>query len=958
MPLPLWLLLLLALALRSSSAAAGEPAIRPAWTTSRVVGSPDPPPPYQVVRAFPTLKFDRPCLLVRGPEGNRMFVGLQSGVLFSFEAKPEAQAELCFDLRKEIATVGLLPNAKGVDAVYGLAFHPEFAKNRQCFLCYTLRGDGRLLEGTRVSRFVVSKTNPPRIDPASEEVLLAFPSGGHNAGDLHFGPDRMLYVSTGDNADPNPPDRWNTGQDISDLLSSILRIDIDRKDEGKNYAIPRDNPFVGMSGARGEVWAYGFRNPWRMSFDRQSGDLFVGDVGWELWESIHRVEKGGNYGWPAMEGPQPVKPEKVGPTPILPPLIELPHTIACSITGGLVYRGQRFPELRGAYVFGDWETRRLWGARFAEGRTREMPELARPSVRFVAFSEDPQGELLFLDEEVGTLHTLERNAARAANTEFPTRLSQTGLFASVTEHRPAAGVRPFAVNSKQWLDGATTTHWIALPGDSAATLHATGKPIPGFVSWHNFRMHFPKDTVLMRTLSLAERHIETQLLHYDGLDWRPYSFAWRDDQSDADLVPADGAEREVKVGKQARSWQFQSRSQCMSCHNNQSQYALAFEPEQLHRLQADGRNQLIALSEEGFLRRADSSGKPLPPFDASSLKGEARLADPSDAAQPLEARAQAYLHANCGHCHSDHGGGAVSLRLGFPTAASAMKAIDVVPTRGDFGLPDARLIKPGDPYASTLFFRMAKQGRDRMPHIGSELPDEAGLALIGNWIEGLKPGAAHTEIAPDASLTEPRAALLLARKIGRGELEAAARERVLTAAAKLPLGNSRDLFESFFPPDPQGRKLGSSPRAQSILSLAGNAGRGEKLFWSEAVHCGKCHRVKERGVAVGPDLSAIGKSRPREDLLASLLAPSRRIEPKFATYSVHTTDGRSFTGVLVHRDDKTLRLRDAQGKEIVLAAADVDLARPSHLSLMPEGQLAGLTAQDAADLLEFLANQK
>ena len=145
MPLPLWLLLLLSLALRSSSAAAAEPATRPAWTTSRVVGSPDPPPPYQVVRAFSTLKFDRPCLLVRGPEGNRMFVGLQSGVLFSFEAKPEAQAELCFDLRKEIATVGLLPNAKGVDAVYGLAFHPEFAKNRQCFLCYTLRGDGRLL---------------------------------------------------------------------------------------------------------------------------------------------------------------------------------------------------------------------------------------------------------------------------------------------------------------------------------------------------------------------------------------------------------------------------------------------------------------------------------------------------------------------------------------------------------------------------------------------------------------------------------------------------------------------------------------------------------------------------------------------------------------------------------------------------------------------------------------------
>lgn len=114
-----------------------------------------------------------------------------------------------------------------------------------------------------------------------------------------------------------------------------------------------------MKGARPEVWAYGFRNPWRMSFDSQTGKLYVGDVGWELWESVHRVEKGGNYGWAAMEGPQPIKPHKVGPTPIRPALIELPHTIACSVTGGRVYHGKRFPELRDACVFGDWETRRL-----------------------------------------------------------------------------------------------------------------------------------------------------------------------------------------------------------------------------------------------------------------------------------------------------------------------------------------------------------------------------------------------------------------------------------------------------------------------------------------------------------------------------------------------------------------------------------------------------------------------
>src|SRR5262249_7831081 len=157
------------------------------------------------------------------------------------------------------------------------------------------RRQPNLADGTRVSRFTVTKTDPPRIDPASEEIIITFLQGGHNGGDIHFGPDRMLYISTGDAASPDPPEPLNTGQDISDLLSSILRIDVDHREEGdpgagprRNYTVPRDNPFVGLKGARPEVWAYGFRNPWRMSFDRQTGELFVGDVGWELWEMVHR----------------------------------------------------------------------------------------------------------------------------------------------------------------------------------------------------------------------------------------------------------------------------------------------------------------------------------------------------------------------------------------------------------------------------------------------------------------------------------------------------------------------------------------------------------------------------------------------------------------------------------------------------------------------------------------------
>jgi len=942
-------------------------AVRPPWTTSRVKGSPDPPSPFKVVRAFPNVNFEHPLLMARPPGSDRLFVGEQAGILYSFINRPDAKAELFFDLRKEIKTLRQLPGAKEVEAVYGLAFHPDFQKNRQCFVCYTIRGDNpeHLADGTRVSRFTVTKTDPPRIEPASEEVVLSFLQGGHNGGDIHFGPDGMLYISTGDAASPNPPDPFDTGQDISDLLSSILRIDVDRRDPGRNYAVPKDNPFVGRKGARPEVWAYGFRNPWRMSFDSQTGELFVGDVGWELWESVHRVEKGGNYGWSAMEGPQPIKPHKVGPTPIRPALIELPHSIACSVTGGRVYHGKRFPELRGAYIFGDWETRRLWAARFEGDRTKEMPEITRPSVRIVAFGEDKDGELYFLDYDGGTVHTLARNDAALANSAFPTRLSETGLFTSVKDHTPAAGVVPFKVNGRQWLDSATAEHWAAFPGTSASTLHTEARPIPGMVYWHSFRIHFPNDAVLLRTLSLAGRHVETQLLHYDGVDWRGYTFAWRDDQADADLVPAEGAEKEVRDadGKGTRLWQFLSRTQCLLCHNNQSEYALAFLPEQLNRPGADGRNQLVSLTEGGYIRRVGKDDKPLPPFDAASAAREPRVGDPADAAQPLEARARGYLHANCGHCHFEHGGGTVALRLQFSVPSAEMKAIGARPTRGDFGLPDAYIIKPGEPWASTLYYRMAKFGRDRMPHVGAERPDEAGLQLIEEWITGMagapgKTGSLPVE-PPDKQLADPKTATCAARQLGRGALKPAEREALLAAAAKLPAGTIRDLFEGYLPqPDPAARKLGSSPRPRTILALKGDADRGEKLFWSKDLNCGSCHMIGARGTAIGPDLSTIGKLRGREDLLESILEPSRRIEPKYAAYVAQTADGRSLTGLLVRRDERVVVLRDAQNQEVILAAKDVEVLQPSRLSLMPAGQLAGLTAQQAADLLEYLANRK
>jgi putative heme-binding domain-containing protein len=208
-------------------------------------------------------------------------------------------------------------------------------------------------------------------------------------------------------------------------------------------------------------------------------------------------------------------------------------------------------------------------------------------------------------------------------------------------------------------------------------------------------------------------------------------------------------------------------------------------------------------------------------------------------------------------------------------------------------------------------------------------------------------------------LTSPRSALRLARRLGRGELDAAERNSVVTAAAKLPNGPLRELFEGYLPSgERKERKLGSNPRPREVLARSGNPGRGEKLFWSQPVQCGRCHQIGARGTSVGPDLSTIGKLRSREDLLGSLLEPSRRIEPKYATYVVATAAGVLRTGLLVSRDEKVLVLRDSDGKEIIIAAKDVEELRPSRASLMPDGQLADLTVQDAADLIEYLASLK
>ena len=339
---------------------------RPAWTTSRVKGTPEPPLPYRAQRVFPNLGFEQPTVLTSAPGTDRLFVAEQKGRIYSIPNDRECrEADLFVDINDLVEHLNSkLPEKDHVrpGPVYGLTFHPDFADNRHCYICYIVnrksRGDSEF-NGTRVVRVTVDDADPPKVILDSETEIISWLAGGHNGGCLKFGKDGMLYISTGDGGNAFPPDGRTSGQDVTNLLAGVLRIDVNQPANGRAYSVPQDNPFVGVSatklelpeGTRSEIWAYGMRNPWKMSIDRKTGDLWVGDVGWELWELVYRVKPGDNFGWSIVEGRQPVRPEqKPGPTPVVSPTVEIPHTEAASITGGFVYRGPRFPELHGQYI--------------------------------------------------------------------------------------------------------------------------------------------------------------------------------------------------------------------------------------------------------------------------------------------------------------------------------------------------------------------------------------------------------------------------------------------------------------------------------------------------------------------------------------------------------------------------------------------------------------------------------
>ena len=982
---------------------------RTPWTTSRVKGSPDVPLPLALEPAFPNLKFNDSMHVRWQADLARYFVCELGGKVWSFPHDAEIKsADIAIDLKASLKSYDA-DRSNGVDNLFSIVFDPEFARNRYVYLCmvFSSKSGQPLPDGSRISRFRVSEDMPPRIEVDSELPIITWLAGGHNGCDMAFDSSGCLLFSTGDAADPSPPDRLKTGQDISDLLSSILRIDVRGASAEQPYKIPKDNPFLDVVHARGEVWAFGFRNPWRISIDPPTGHLWLGDVGWEKWELVHRVVRGGNYGWSVREGHELIQPNlPLGPGPILPTRVAISHADAASITGGFVYRGSNLPAIQNQYLFGDWVTGRIWSLPTDE--TSEHREIASGQLRIIAFAPDRDGEPLVVNHlNSTTLFRLVANPEFDSELfnmkNFPRQLSQTGLFRNAIRQEVNAGVREFTINQPQWQDGAVGKHFLALPEMEKLTVFNEPQPI-GAIAMFNSRLHYPSGTVLAKTLYLpgksqsaepdSSRKIETQLLHFDGRLWRGYSYVWNEGQTDAELAPSSGMDLTLP-GSDRQRWRVHSRTECMQCHNPWPETTLAFTPEQLHQPAKGTASQWLSLVREGYVATLTSQRTNIEPDKCV----QRTLSSSADATTDLKARS--YLHVNCAHCHQNGAGAAVNLSLKITDDDKATKAINIAPTKGDLGLKDGKLIAAGDSLSSVLLFRMASSSAGRMPHIGSREVDFAAVTLIGDWINGMAKSessqntnsvdgmrktanailesfvVSNSDTGTASAIREDRlrTALKLAVDLARSQVtnqqatnqlgNASRRDtsletlpaEMLTRLAKVPDPMISSLFEAFVPATERQRRLGPGATYAEIADLSGNPTIGEAWFFDpNKSQCAKCHRVGQRGGQVGPDMLKVGTKLSPSQLFESIVDPSRNIEPKFQSHTVLLTDGKVVTGLLDQESEKQLTLINAQGVKIAIEVSEIESRKLDSTSIMPTGLVSELTAQQAADLLAYLTS--
>lgn len=678
-------------------------------------------------RVFPNISFrdpvtrvtKNPLAMIQAPrDSSRWFVVERFGTVRVFENNQAAAAHSVFlDIASRVestcAECGLL----------GMAFHPDFPATPRAYLVYTsLDRNGGGGPDTHLSEFS-SPDGGLTLDPASERVVMTIykASVHHHGGGIIVGRDGYLYFGTGDGNSA----RRNDAQDLKTLLGKILRIDIRGTTGSRLYRIPADNPFASstatchLNGTSSdtqncpEIWAWGLRNPWRWSFDRETGDLWLGDVGERDFEEVNRVVRGGNYGWRCFEGTKDTGRGCGTPVgPMLPPIAQYTHQFGQAVTGGYVYRGSAIPGLVGQYLFADFVSGTIWNIPNDTAPTMTMAEDYDSGLNISSFAEDHDGELYVVNMR-GDLHRI--TGSGGATGGVATQLSETGCVDPTNPTLPASGLIPYAPSAPFWSDGAAKERWIGLPNGQNITVGSDG-------DWD-----FPNGTVLVKNFRLNNRLIETRLFmrHPDGV-WAGYSYEWNSQGNNATLVR--GGKR---VTVEGQTWIYPSEAQCMQCHTDAAGRSLGLETKQLAAnitYPQTGRDahQLVTLNAINTLS---------PPIADPSA--EVAYPDPMGTAGSLSDRARSYLHTNCAQCHRPGGPTTANMDLRYSTPLANTNTCDVAPGLGNLGIANARLIAPGAADRSVITARMnLRDTANAMPPIGARV-DTDGLQLIREWINSL-----------------------------------------------------------------------------------------------------------------------------------------------------------------------------------------------------------------------------
>lgn len=686
-------------------------ASKPALSPLNFPGDPAVAGDVAVARAYPNLSFSAPLVFAQAPgDSSKAYVATQGGQIFVFDNRADvASSRVFLDLTDRTRN-------QGEQGLLGMAFDPNFASNRFVYAYYSKNANPNVDAGNAVvTRFRVA-ADGLSADRASGQQLLSEPDrfNNHNGGSLAFGPDGMLYLALGDGGSGGDPD--NNAQNLGNVLGKIIRI----RPDG---SIPSDNPFVGTSGARGEIWAYGLRNPFRMSFDAATGALWTGDVGQNQFEEIDVISKGGNYGWRLREGMHDFNTSDPRPSvPLIEPIFEYDHSKGCSITGGVVYRGAAIPSLVGQYLYSDFCSGTLWSLQHENGQraiaNTVLGSVPNPS----GFWEDSNREVVVTSLD-GNLYRIQPNPGTGA--QIPKKLSETGLFTDTTRLNPQVGLIEYRVNSVFYSDGTEKRRWFGLP---------SGARIP-FNDGNSLQLPRGAVTVKHFEITLADgstRRLETRVFFHGSNGWNGYTYKWNAAGTDADLLEA--SEQEVIATRgpdgspRSQTYEYPSRSDCLNCHNPAAGIPLGLTSAQLNRSQTFAStgvtdNQLRAYNHVSIFDR-----------DIGAPEQYLALPDPFGSA-PLNARARSYLDVNCGNCHRPGGPTGVDMDLRFSTAIADSRSRNVPPTGGDLGIAGAQRIVAGRKEQSLVWERMRRTDSNRMPPIASHVVDDAGLALIGQWID-------------------------------------------------------------------------------------------------------------------------------------------------------------------------------------------------------------------------------